>query len=48
LSEKKNPAKRRITLIFKDSGQLNLHELQELLETEIDPELKGTVDWEVD
>jgi hypothetical protein len=48
LSEKKNPVKRRIRLIFTDSGQLNLDQLQDLLETKIDPELKGTVNWEVD
>lgn len=48
MSEKKNPRKKRITFVFQSSRHVTYHRLEELLETEIDESLRGSVDWEVD
>lgn len=48
MSEKKNPAKERITLIFQTAGRVSRPHLEDLLETKIDTALKGSVDWEID
>ncbi len=47
-SEKKNPGKKRVTFIFQSSRDITHHRLQELLETQIDESLKGSVNWEID
>ena len=48
ISERKNPAKERMRIIFKTRRHISHEQLQDLFETRIDPPLKGTVDWEID
>ncbi len=48
VSEKKNPGKKRVVFIFRSSKHVTHHYLQDLLETQIDGSLKGSVDWEID
>ena len=48
LSEKKNPGKQRVTFIFRHTQKIPLEKLKELVDTKIDPQLKGSVDWEID
>lgn len=48
MSEKKVPAKDRVTLIFKSSRKASRSELEHALDTQIEEQLRGTVDWEVD
>lgn len=48
LSEKKDPGKKRLSFIFRTAQKISLDQLKELLETEIDPKLKGSVNWEID
>jgi hypothetical protein len=47
-SEKKMPEKERVTLIFHGARNASRQHLEELLATNIDASLKGSVDWEVD
>ncbi len=46
--EKKDPAKERFTLIFQSAGRVKRDHLEDLLESEIDASLKGSVDWEIE
>ena len=48
LSEKKDPDKQRVIFIFRHTQKISLEELKEQVNTRIDPELKGSVDWEID
>lgn len=48
VSEKKNPAKERVTFIFRTSSDIAQSQLEEILETRIDASLKGSLDWEID
>ena len=48
LNEKKNPERQRVTFIVQGAAEVGFDRLQELLDTEIDPQLKGSVDWEID
>jgi hypothetical protein len=48
MSEKKNPAKDRVTFIFKSSRKASRDDLEQALDTQIESRLRGTVDWEVD
>ncbi len=48
VSEKKNPGKKRVMFIFRSSKHVTHHYLQDLLETQIDGSLKGSVNWEID
>jgi hypothetical protein len=48
LSEKKNPERGRVVFIFRGSGGMDRDSLQEILETEVDEAVRGTVDWQVD
>jgi hypothetical protein len=48
ISERKNPAKEKVTMIFKTSRHITREQLQDLFQTRIDAPLKGTVDWEID
>ena len=48
VSEKKSPLKERITFVFRSSANEQRGRLVELLETEIDPALRGAVDWEIE
>ena len=47
-SEKKYPGKKRVTFIFQSSKDVTYHRLAEVLETQIDESLKGSVNWEID
>jgi len=48
VSEKKNPGKKRVMFIFRSSKHVTHHYLQDLLETQIDESLQGSVNWEID
>jgi hypothetical protein len=48
LSETKRPEKGRICFIFRSSGPDTRYQIEELLGKEIDPSLRGSLDWEVD
>jgi hypothetical protein len=48
LSEKKNPLKERVTFIFRSNRRVERQRLEGLLDTEIDPTLRGAVDWQLD
>jgi hypothetical protein len=48
LAEKKNPERGRVIFIFRCSGEKKPTELEQILQTEIDVSLRGTVDWQVD
>ncbi len=48
VSEKKNPGKKRVTFIFRSSRDATQHRLEDVLETQIDGSLKGSVNWEID
>jgi predicted transcriptional regulator len=48
VSEKKDPGKKRVTFIFRTSKHGTYRDLQDLLETQIDGSLKGSVNWEID
>ena len=48
LSEKKNPAKERVSLIFRASPDVTRRQLEDHLESQIDESLKGSLDWEID
>lgn len=48
VNEKKDPGRQRVTFIFHAGRHVLRGELEELLETKIDPSLKGSVNWEVE
>ena len=48
VSEKKNPGKKRVTFIFRSSTHATYHFPADVLETQIDDSLKGSVNWEID
>jgi len=48
MSEKKNPAKERVSIIFRTSPNITRRQLEDLLETKIDASLQGSLDWEID
>ncbi len=48
LSEKKNPAKERVSLIFRASPDVSRRQLEEAFDAQIDASLKGSLDWEID
>jgi hypothetical protein len=48
VSEKKELGKKRVTFIFRTSKHDTHRDLQDLLETQIDGSLKGSVNWEID
>jgi hypothetical protein len=48
MSEKKNLTKDRVSFIFKGPRKGARNELEQALDAEIEPRLRGTVDWEVD
>jgi hypothetical protein len=45
--EKKNLAKARLTLIFTGGRFTTVQEFEEALDAAIEPELRGTIDWEL-
>ena len=47
VSERKNPEKGRLTLIFKGSGKLDHDNLDQLVESEIEESLRRSVDLEI-
>ena len=48
MSEKKNPAKGRVSLIFRALPDVRRRQLEELFDSQIDDSLKGSLDWEID
>ena len=48
MSEKKNPGKEKVTLIFRTKGYEPRNHFEELFETNIDASLRGVIDWEID
>ena len=48
LSEKKNPDRGRVIFIFRGSGSMDHHELERILETDVDESLRGIVDLQID
>ena len=48
LKEDKNHGKGRVSFIFQGSDRATRRQLQELFETEIDEDIRGSVDWEID
>lgn len=48
LSERKNPDKRRVTLLISGPHGVRREKLEALVDSEIDGPLKGAVDWETD
>lgn len=48
ISEKKKPAKSRITFIFQTAGQVTRDFLEDQLDTEVEASLRGSVDWQID
>jgi hypothetical protein len=47
IRERKNPAKQRLTLIFLGGRFAGPGELELKIDSEIDPNLRGTIDWEL-
>lgn len=48
VNEKKSPERGRVRLIFRTARSVTRNELESLLESSVDPSLKGSLDWEVD
>jgi hypothetical protein len=48
LSETKRPDKGRICFIFRSSGRDTRRHIEGLLDKNVDPSLRGSLDWEVD
>ncbi|HSG63828.1 MAG TPA: MgtC/SapB family protein [Gammaproteobacteria bacterium] len=47
-SEKKSPEKARVTFLFRADRRMRREQLEKVLETTVEPPLRGTVDWGVD
>jgi hypothetical protein len=47
IRERKNPAKRRLDLIFLGGRYRSGNELEAAIDSAIDPGLRGTIDWEL-
>ena len=48
LREKKNPAKGRVRFIFRSERRVPQSKLADSIDSKVDPELRGSVDWELD
>ena len=48
LSEKKRPDKGRVSFIFRSGGRYTRDHIEGLLEDDVDPSLRGSLNWEVD
>jgi hypothetical protein len=48
LSEKKSFGKERVSFIFQSPHHVTRDNLEEFFDAQIDPELKGAIDWEID
>jgi hypothetical protein len=48
LSEKKSPAKERLTFVFKAPLADAWRHTEEWVETAVEPELRGVIDWEIE
>lgn len=48
LNEKKNPDKGRVRFIFRSERNVSRSQLEQSLESKVSPELKGSMDWELD
>jgi hypothetical protein len=48
LSETKRPDRGRVCFIFRSAGRDTREHIEELFEQNVDPSLRGSLDWEVD
>lgn len=48
ISEKKRPEKGQLSMIFQASGDLSRHQLETLMESEIDPSMRGYIDLDIE
>jgi hypothetical protein len=48
LGEKKRPGRGRVSFIFRPGARESQAQIQDVLEREVDPSLRGLVDWEID
>jgi len=48
LSEKKNPAKERVIFVVRGARNVTHERLEELFAANIDPALRGSIDWDID
>jgi hypothetical protein len=48
MSEKKNPAKERVSFIFRTSAKVSQRQLEDAFELQIDEPIRGSLDWEID
>jgi hypothetical protein len=48
LSEKKNPAKRRVAFLFCPDRRTPRSVIEHNLETQVDAAQRGSVDWQID
>lgn len=48
MSERKSPVKERVRLIFRCAAGVTQDQLADLFTAEIDPALRGSVDWEIE
>lgn len=48
LSEKKNPAKERVIFVVRGARRVTHERLEELFAANIDPALRGSIDWDID
>ena len=48
IGEKKRPGRGRVTFIFRPGARESRENIQKSLETDVDPSLRGLVDWEID
>lgn len=48
MSEKKNPAKARVTFIFRGARKISHLHLEDALENHVDESLRGYLDWEIE
>ena len=48
MSEKKNPAKERVSFIFRASPKITRRQIEDAFESQIDDSIKGSLDWEID
>ena len=48
INEKKNPAKERVSFIFRTTSDISREHLDDLFDEKIDLSLRGSLDWEID
>jgi hypothetical protein len=48
MNERKNPAKERVSFIFRTSPKVSQRQLEDAFELQIDEPIRGSLDWEID